>query len=86
MFLHFIIEERFKLLSALEVFGIGRVVDSAVSENSVHVSFKEMLCYVVSKIGLEYLENSPVSPKHYTYLFLIRSPIDFRSIGYLMCS
>lgn len=53
MFLHFIVEKDEKLLGALVVFSLRRIVDPTIGEDPIHVSFEEMLCYVISKMRLE---------------------------------
>lgn len=50
MLLHLIGEVIFQLFGALKVFSVGRVVDAAVGEDSIHVGFEEMSCHVVSKM------------------------------------
>lgn len=50
VFFHFILEEHFELAGELVVIGVGRVVNFAVGENPVHVSFEQMLRHVVSKM------------------------------------
>lgn len=49
MLLHLVSEISFQLFSALEVFGVGGVVDAAVCEDSVHVGFEEMSSHVISR-------------------------------------
>lgn len=50
MLLHFIVEINFQLLSATEIFRVGRVVQAAVGEDSVHVGFEEVSGDVVAKM------------------------------------
>lgn len=86
VFLHFIVEVDFQLLGALKIFRVGRVVKTAVGEDSVHVSFEEMSGDVIPKMQILLNKLQLEWPRLTTYLFLILSPIVLRSIGYLMCS
>jgi hypothetical protein len=49
MFLHLIVEVLLELFGTLKVFGVGRIVQATVGEDSLHVRLEKVLRHVISK-------------------------------------
>lgn len=58
MFLHLIIKVILELFGTLKILSVGRVVQAAVGEDSIHIGFEEVSGDVVSKMKLQSSANS----------------------------
>lgn len=58
MFLHLVIKVILKLFGTLKILSVGRVVQAAVGEDSIHIGFEEVSGDVVSKMKLQSSTNS----------------------------